>query len=214
MPCFCKNIPWILFSVFNNGLKYYLHRMKCITVFCGSSGGNKERYREQAEATGRFLAQQGIDLVFGGGKVGLMGVLADAALESGGRVTGVIPGFLKTKEVAHEKLTELIVVNTMHERKALMYEMSDGFMALPGGYGTLEELFEMLTWGQLGLHPKPVGVLNIEGFFDHLLLLLDHMVQEGFVHTVNRNMVLTGHQPENLFEKMLAYKAPQVPKWL
>lgn len=188
--------------------------MKCITVFCGSSSGNREIYTEHAAATGRFLAQQGIDLVFGGGKVGLMGVLADSALESGGRVTGVIPGFLKTKEVAHEKLTELIVVKTMHERKALMHEMSDGFMALPGGYGTLEELFEMLTWGQLGLHPKPVGVLNINGFFDHLLLLLDHMVQEGFVHAINRKMVHTGHQPEDLLEQMLAYRAPQVPKWL
>ena len=130
--------------------------MKTIAVYCGSSSGNNKIYKEKAAATGSFLAQEGIDLVFGGGKVGLMGVLADAALKAGGKVTGVIPGFLQTKEVAHEKLTELIVVENMHARKALIHEMSDGFIALPGGYGTLEELFEMLTWGQLGLHPKPV----------------------------------------------------------
>lgn len=188
--------------------------MNCITVFCGSSSGNKEIYREQAAETGRFLALQGIDIVFGGGKVGLMGVLADAALEAGGKVTGIIPGFLKTKEVAHEQLTELIVVDTMHQRKALMQELSDGFIALPGGYGTLEELFEMLTWGQLGLHPKPVGILNLGGFFDHLLSSLDHMVEEGFVHKINRRMVLTDHTPENLLNQMFDYKALAVPKWL
>jgi uncharacterized protein (TIGR00730 family) len=188
--------------------------MKTIAVYCGSSSGNNEIYKEKAAAIGSFLALQGIDLVFGGGKVGLMGVLADAALEAGGKVTGVIPAFLQTKEVAHEKLTELIVVETMHARKALIHEMSDGFIARPGGYGTLEELFEMLTWGQLGLHPKPVGLLNISGFFDHILASLDHMVQEGFVHKINRKMVLCDHNPEDLFEKMLAYQAPTVPKWL
>jgi len=188
--------------------------MKSIAVFCGSSSGNNEIYTEQAAITGRFLAEQGINLVFGGGKVGLMGVLADAALEAGGRVTGVIPGFLQTKEVAHERLSDLIVVDTMHQRKALIQKMSDGFIALPGGYGTLEELFEMLTWGQLGLHPKPVGLLNIEGFFDHILSSLDHMVQEGFVHKINRKMVLWDHRPEDLLKKMLAYQAPTVPKWL
>jgi uncharacterized protein (TIGR00730 family) len=188
--------------------------MKCITVFCGSSTGSNLLYKEVASATGKFLAMQGIDLVYGGGKVGLMGILADAALDAGGRVTGVIPGFLKTKEVAHDHLTELVVVDTMHERKALMNELSEGFLALPGGYGTLEELFEMLTWGQLGLHPKPVGVLNTGGFFNHLLQLLDHMVLEGFVHAINRSMVLTSNQPEILFELMKSYKAPRVPKWL
>jgi uncharacterized protein (TIGR00730 family) len=188
--------------------------MKCITIFCGSSSGSNLIYKREAAATGKFLARKGIDLVYGGGKVGLMGILADAALDAGGRVTGVIPGFLKTKEVAHDHLTELIVVDTMHERKALMHDLSDGFMALPGGYGTLEELFEMLTWGQLGLHPKPVGILNTGGFFNHLLQLLDHMVREGFVHEINRSMVLTGTRPEDLLEQMLAYKAPRVPKWL
>ena len=188
--------------------------MKRIAVFCGSSSGKNDVYREQAAATGKFLARQGIDLVFGGGKVGLMGVLADAALEAGGKVIGVIPRFLQTKEVAHDQLTELIAVETMHQRKALIHEMSDGFIALPGGYGTLEELFEMLTWGQLGLHPKPVGLLNIEGFFDHILSSLDHMVQEGFVHEINRKMVLCDHHPEDLLKQMLAYQAPTVPKWL
>jgi uncharacterized protein (TIGR00730 family) len=192
----------------------HIRPMKRITIFCGSSSGSNILYGKQAATTGTFLASQGIDLVYGGGKVGLMGILADAALAAGGKVTGVIPGFLRTKEVAHENLTELIVVETMHERKALMHEMSGGFLALPGGYGTLEELFEMLTWGQLGLHPKPVGVLNTGGFFNHLLEMLDHMVGEGFVHEINRSMVLTGTRPEDLLEKMLAYKAPRVPKWL
>lgn len=188
--------------------------MKTIAVYCGSSSGNKKIYREQAELTGRFLVQKGMDLVFGGGKVGLMGVLADAALEAGGKVSGIIPSFLQTKEVAHEKLTELIVVENMHQRKALIHEMSDGFIALPGGYGTLEELFEMLTWGQLGLHPKPVGLLNIAGFFDHILALLDHMEKEGFLHKINRKMVLCDNNLADLFEQMLAYQAPTVPKWL
>ncbi|MCD4710755.1 MAG: TIGR00730 family Rossman fold protein [Bacteroidales bacterium] len=188
--------------------------MKSIAVYCGSSSGNNEIYRVHAAATGRFLARQKIDLVYGGGKVGLMGVLADAAMEAGGKVIGIIPGFLQTKEVAHDQLSELITVETMHQRKALIHEMSDGFMALPGGYGTLEELFEILTWGQLGLHPKPVGLLNIAGFFDHLLSFLDQIVQEGFLHEINRNMVLTGHTPEDLLEQMVAYQAPTVPKWL
>ena len=188
--------------------------MKCITVYCGSSAGTNPVYREMAAATGLFLAGKGIDIVFGGGKVGLMGVLANAALEAGGKVTGIIPVFLKTSEVAHDALTDLVVVDTMHQRKALMQEMSDGFMALPGGYGTLEELFEMLTWGQLGLHPKPMGILNIAGFYDHLLAMLDNMMKEGFLHEINRKMVLSDQRPEDLFEKMLSYKALKVPKWL
>ena len=188
--------------------------MKTIAVYCGSSSGHNKIYQKEAAATGSFLARQGIDLVFGGGKVGLMGVLADSALEVGGKVTGVIPDFLQTKEVAHDQLSQLIVVENMHKRKELIYEMSDGFIALPGGYGTLEELFEMLTWGQLGLHPKPVGLLNIAGFFDHILASLDHMVQEGFVHEINRKMVLCDERVEDLLEKMHAYQAPSVPKWL
>ena len=188
--------------------------MKCITVYCGSSAGTNPVYREMAAATGLFLAGKGIDIVYGGGKVGLMGVLANAALQAGGKVTGIIPAFLKTSEVAHDALTDLVVVDTMHQRKALMQEMSDGFMALPGGYGTLEELFEMLTWGQLGLHSKPMGILNIAGFYDHLLSTLDHMMNEGFLHEINRKMVLSDQRPEDLFEKMLSYRALKVPKWL
>jgi uncharacterized protein (TIGR00730 family) len=188
--------------------------MKKIGVYCGSSSGTNQEYRNIAAATGRFLALNGIELIFGGGKVGLMGVLADAAIKAEGKVTGVIPRFLQTKEVAHDKLSNMITVESMHERKALIYKMSDGFIALPGGYGTLEELFEMLTWGQLGLHAKPVGLLNVEGFFDHILASLDHMVQEGFLHQINRKMVLCSHHPEDLFELMLAYDAPSVPKWL
>jgi len=188
--------------------------MKRIAVYCGSSSGKNEIYRQMAAATGTFLAGRGIEVIYGGGTVGLMGVLADAVLDAGGKVTGIIPRFLKTKEVAHHQLTELIAVDDMHQRKALIHEMSDGFMALPGGYGTLEEFFEMLTWGQLGLHPKPVGLLNIKGFFDHILLTLDHMVEEGFLHEINRRMVLCDHRPEVLLEQMLAYKAPSVPKWL
>jgi uncharacterized protein (TIGR00730 family) len=188
--------------------------MNRIAVYCGSSSGKNEIYGQMAAATGSFLAGQGIEVIYGGGKVGLMGVLADAALHAGGRVTGIIPRFLQTGEVAHQQLTELITVENMHQRKALIHEMSDGFMALPGGYGTLEEFFEMLTWGQLGLHLKPVGLLNIDGFFDHILSSLDHMVEEGFLHEINRRMVLCDHRPEVLLEQMLAYKAPAVPKWL
>lgn len=188
--------------------------MKSIAVYCGSSSGFSRVYREQAAATGKFLASQGIDLIFGGGKVGLMGALSDAAMEAGGKVTGIIPRFLKTGEVAHDRLSELITVENMHQRKTLIYEKSDGFMALPGGYGTLDELFEMLTWGQLGLHPKPVGLLNTDGFFDHILASLDHMVQEGFLHEINRKMVLCNQRPEDLLELMKAYEAPKVPKWL
>lgn len=188
--------------------------MKCITVYCGSSAGTNPVYRDMAAATGLFLAGKGIDIVFGGGKVGLMGVLANAALEAGGKVTGIIPEFLKTMEVAHDSLTDLVVVDNMHQRKALMQEMSDGFIALPGGYGTLEELFEILTWGQLGLHSKPMGILNIDGFYDHLLATMDHMMNEGFLHEINRKMVLSDQRPEDLFEKMLAYRALKVPKWL
>jgi len=188
--------------------------MKRIAVYCGSSSGVNGIYREQAEQLGKLLAERQTEVVFGGGKVGLMGHLADAAMEAGGRVIGVIPGFLHVKEVAHDELSKMITVDTMHQRKALIYDMSNGFIALPGGFGTLDELFEMLTWGQLGLHPKPVGLLNMDGFFDHILASLDHMVQEGFLHEINRKMVLCSHQVEKLLELMHAYEAPTVPKWL
>lgn len=188
--------------------------MKRIAVFCGSSSGSNGIYKEHAVKLGRALAGKSIELVFGGGKVGLMGVLADAALEAGGRVVGVIPGFLNIKEVAHEGVSELITVSSMHERKALIYEISDGFIALPGGFGTLDELFETLTWGQLGLHRKPVGIFNINGYFSDVLKAIDSMVREGFLKEINRNMVLESDRIGELLERMETYQAPSVPKWI
>jgi uncharacterized protein (TIGR00730 family) len=188
--------------------------MNSIAVYCGSSSGNKGVYSEQAALLGRTLALKGIHLIYGGGKVGLMGIMADAALAAGGKVTGVIPVFLRTKEVAHEHLTQLIAVETMHLRKALINEMSEGIIALPGGFGTLDELFEILTWGQLGLHTKPVGLLNTNGFYDHLLAVLQAMVSEGFVKEINREMLLVNNTIDGLLNRMNSYKAPDVPKWI
>jgi uncharacterized protein (TIGR00730 family) len=188
--------------------------MNSIAVYCGSSSGINGIYGDQAALLGRTLARKEIHLVYGGGKVGLMGILADATLVAGGRVTGVIPRFLATREVAHDRLTELITVDSMHKRKALIIELSEGVIALPGGYGTLDELFEMLTWGQLGLHTKPVGLLNTNGFYDPLLTIVQSMVAEGFLKEVNREMLLVGNDIEELLEKMDAYVAPRVPKWI
>ncbi len=188
--------------------------MKSIAIYCGSSSGSKEVYREQAAQLGQYLAEKNIHLIFGGGKVGLMGVLADAALDAGGEVTGVIPAFLHVKEVAHENLTKLITVENMHQRKALIEELSDGAIALPGGFGTLDELFEMLTWGQLGLHNKPVGVLNTDGFFDPVFSAIDRMVDEGFLKDLNRDMVLFNNNIEILLDSMRNYAPPRVRKWI
>ena len=188
--------------------------MKSIAIYCGSSSGTNGVYREMAAQLGKYLAQHKIHVVFGGGKVGLMGVLADAVLEAGGKVTGVIPAFLHVKEVAHPNLTKLITVKTMHQRKALIEEMSDGAIALPGGFGTLDELFEMLTWGQLGLHDKPVGILNTHGFFNHILAAIDQMVKEGFLKDLNRQMVLVNDTIETLLDSMTNYSPPKVRKWI
>lgn len=188
--------------------------MKRIAVYCGSSAGPNEIYRKQAEELGRFLAENGIHVIFGGGKVGMMGLMADAALKAGGEVTGVIPRFLHVKEVAHTQLTELITVDTMHERKALIEEMCDGAIALPGGFGTLDELFEMLTWGQLGLHDKAVGILNTNGYFDPVLSAMDRMVEEGFLKDINRDMVLVDQQIEKLVDAMRNYQPPKIRKWI
>jgi uncharacterized protein (TIGR00730 family) len=188
--------------------------MKRIAVFCGSSTGYNGIYRNQAEKLGKTLAAKKIQVIYGGGKVGLMGVLANAALEAGGTVTGVIPGFMKPWEVAHDSLTELIHVETMHERKALIHRMSDGAIALPGGFGTLEELFEMLTWGQLGLHHKPVGLLNINGYYSGIVETVEHMVREGFLKEVNRDMILISGDIEALLRIMNDYHAPAVQKWI
>jgi uncharacterized protein (TIGR00730 family) len=194
---------------------FYIHkRMRCIAVFCGSSSGINGTYALWAEKLGRSLAERNIELVFGGGKVGLMGILADAALSAGGRVTGVIPAFLRIEEVAHEGLTKMITVETMHERKALIHEMSEGAIALPGGFGTLDELFEMLTWAQLGIHTKPVGILNVNGYFDHVTRAIDAMVTEGFLKGANRDLLLVSGEIDDLLVQMECYEAPAVPKWI
>ncbi|MCP4313524.1 MAG: TIGR00730 family Rossman fold protein [Bacteroidetes bacterium] len=188
--------------------------MNRIAVYCGSSAGVNGIYREQAAQLGVLLASRSIEVVFGGGKVGLMGYLADASMDAGGRVTGIIPGFLYIKEVAHDRLTKMITVETMHERKALIFDMSDGFIALPGGFGTLDELFEMLTWGQLGLHQKPVGILNVNGYFNPILEGIDSMVGEGFLKIENRDMIQVSDRPIELLRMMEQYQAPALPKWI
>lgn len=180
--------------------------MKSICVFCGSRLGSKPIYRETAKSVGRLIAQQQLRLVYGGGNIGLMGVVADSVLEYGGEVVGVIPGHLQEKEVGHAGLTELHVVSTMHERKALMANLSDAFIALPGGFGTFEEFCEILTWAQLDLHRKPCGLLNVDGFYDPLLALFDRAVDDGFLRPEYRSMVLTATDADELLMRMRAYK--------
>ncbi len=193
--------------------------MKRICVFCGSNAGHDARYRAEAEALGRLLAGRGIELVYGGGNVGLMGALADACLAADGTVIGVIPETLLGKEVAgrhvdHRALTRLEVVDSMHTRKARMAELADGFIALPGGFGTFEEFCEILTWGQLGFHVKPMGLLNVGGFYDPLLALFDHAVHEGFLRPQNRAMALADTDSGRLLDAMAAYRPEPVSKWL
>jgi len=188
--------------------------MKRIVVFCGSSSGTDPVYEARAYETGKLLAQSGIGLVYGGARVGLMGAVADGALENGGEVIGVLPRFLKGKEIGHSGLTDLIVVDTMHERKTKMHELSDGVITLPGGFGTMEEVFEMVTWGQLGLHRKPVGVLNVDGFYNDLSELLQTMVTKGFLKQENQRMLLFADTIGELLEKMRNYQAPAAPKWI
>ena len=188
--------------------------MKVVSVFCGSSSGNQAIYAEQAYHLGQHLAQTNIKLVYGGANVGLMGAVADGTLAGGGEVIGVLPHFLQAKEIAHPGLTELLLVDSMHERKQLMNEHCEGVIALPGGFGTLEELFEMLTWGQLGLHQKPIGILNIGGYYDALVQLLDHMVDQGLLRLINREMLLVDDSVEGLLQQMMEYKPAAVGKWL
>ena len=188
--------------------------MKRITVFCGSSEGNEDIYLSQAILLGKTLAKQNIELVYGGANVGLMGAVADGVLSEGGKVTGILPEFLKSKEIAHKGLTELIVVESMHERKTRMSDLCDGVIALPGGFGTLEEFFEMLTWGQLGLHTKPVAILNIDGFYDSLNNLVQTMVDKGFLKEANQQMLLISDDIDDLIDKMNNYVAPKVGKWI
>lgn len=184
------------------------------TVFCGSSSGTKDVFLEQAFLLGEQLVKHNIGLVYGGAKVGLMGAVADGVLSQGGEVIGVLPTFLGDVELGHKGLTELIIVETMHERKAKMDELSDGIIAMPGGYGTLEEFFEMLTWAQLGLHQKPVALLNIDGFYNPLLQMADNMVNNGFLKQVNRDMIVVADNIKELLEKMEAYEAPKEGKWI
>ena len=189
-------------------------RLERVCVFCGSSGGHDPVYRETARSVGRLLAQRAITLVFGGGHVGLMGAVAEAALAAGGEVIGVIPESLKRKELAYAGLTELIVTRTMHERKQRMADLSDGFIALPGGFGTFEEFCEILTWGQLGLHEKPCGLLNAKGYYAPLLALFDHALAEGFLKPPYRELVITEDDPERLLAAMQRYRPPTLEKWL
>ncbi|WDF68613.1 TIGR00730 family Rossman fold protein [Sphingobacterium oryzagri] len=189
-------------------------KMKSIVVFCASSFGNSPVYEAVATQVGQTFAQQGIQLVYGGGKVGLMGAVANGALAAGGEVIGVIPHFLNSKEREHTGVTKLIMVDTMHDRKRLMNEYAEGVIALPGGFGTLEELFEMITWGQLGLHRKPVGLLNTNGYYDHLIRFVEHMVNEGLLRQENRDMLLVADTIDELLDKMERYDAPLVPKWI
>ena len=191
-----------------------MQTLKTICVFCGSNHGLKPAYRSAAAELGTLLAAKTITLVYGGGCVGLMGTLADAALGASGKVIGVIPRSLVAKEVSHGGLTKLHVVDSMHERKALTASLSDAFIALPGGFGTADELCEILTWGQLGIHNKPIGLLNVDGFFDSLLGWLDHALREGFVHPEHRRLLLDDSNPGRLISRMSTYQAPQVEKWL
>ena len=188
--------------------------MRRICVFCGSSLGSNSRYREAAQQLGELLALERIGLVFGGGSVGLMGVVADAALAAGGEVIGVIPHGLAERELAHRHVSDMRVVPSMHARKALMSELSDAFVTLPGGLGTLEELFETATWSQLGIHQKPVGVLNVAGYYDPLIELLEHATREGFVSPTNRRLILVSENPVGLVEALRGFEAPEGPEWI
>jgi uncharacterized protein (TIGR00730 family) len=189
--------------------------MRRLCVFCGSSVGRRADYAAAARQLGAALARRGTGLVYGAGDIGLMGMLADAALQAGGEVIGVIPHALVDREVSHEGLTQRHIVSTMHERKALMADLADGFAALPGGYGTADEFFEVLTWAQLGLHAKPIGLLNTAGYFDPLLAWLDRMLKDGFLQTEHRALLLVENEVERLLDSLAAYKpAEQRAKWI
>jgi hypothetical protein len=188
--------------------------MKSIAIFCGSNEGNDGQIVEMAHRVGKVLAQQRITVVYGAARIGIMGKVAQAALDHGGAVIGIIPDFLKLREVYHPGLTQLIVTQNMHQRKLEMHDRSEGVISLPGGCGTMEELFEMITWGQLGLHQKPIGILNINGFYDPLLQMLQHMVLKGFLKQQFYDMLLVDGTIEGLLEKMKAYRPQKVTKWI
>lgn len=188
--------------------------MKSIAVFCGSSEGQDTTIISEAYQLGSTFAEQNITLVYGAAKIGIMGQVAKGVLDQKGNAIGVIPGFLKTKEIVHPKLTELVVTDNMHDRKVIMYEKSDAFMVLPGGFGTMDEFFEITTWGQLGLHTKPIGILNVNGFFDHLIALCDTMVHRGFLKQEILDAVVVDSTIEGLLIKMRNYKPLPKPNWL
>src|SRR5581483_10811900 len=188
--------------------------MKRICVFCGSSSGSRPEYRACAEELGAELARRKIGLIYGGGNVGLMGAIADAVLQAGGEAIGVIPEHLMTREIGHKQLTKLHIVESMHERKALMADLSDAFIALPGGFGTFEEFFEVLTWSQLGLHLKPCGIVNVLDYYSPLIAMLDHAVEQRFLKPQNRALVLSRTTPKELLEAFDQWRPVQVEKWL
>ncbi|MGB5492738.1 MAG: TIGR00730 family Rossman fold protein [Woeseiaceae bacterium] len=187
--------------------------MKRVCVYCGSNSGSRPSYAEAARDLADVLVRHEIELVYGGADKGIMGVIADAVLERGGKVHGVIPQMLCDKEIAHQGLTELHVVASMHARKSMMAALSDGFIAMPGGFGTLEEIIEIITWGQLRFHDKPCGLFNVDGYFDHLLSYLDHAAAEGFLRAENRQMLLSEGSASRLIQKFERYTAPHVDKW-
>lgn len=191
-----------------------MNELKRICVFCGSSSGNDLSITEAALTLGKIFVERNITLVYGAAKIGVMGTLAQSVLDGNGNVIGIIPDFLKRKEVVHLSLTELITTENMHERKLKMQEASDGFIALPGGMGTLEELFEIITWLQLGLHQKPIGLLNVNGFYDFLISLLENMVRREFLSQENYKLLIVDSDPQQLLNKMEEFKRPEVPKWL
>lgn len=185
--------------------------MNAVCIFCGSNAGTNPAYAQAARETGALLAQRGLTLVYGGGSIGLMGLSADAVLAAGGQVRGVIPDFLDKREVGHKRIQEQIVVGSMHERKQRMADLSDGFLALPGGMGTLDELCEIITWSQLGLHRKPIALLNVAGYFDSFLQFMDRGVAEGFIPPLTRASMLVDSEPARLLDRMEAYQGPELP---
>ncbi len=191
-----------------------VNQMNAVCVFCGSSTGEPAIYSEAARELGIYFAQQNITLVYGGAKVGLMGIIADEVLNNGGKAIGVIPRFFSAKEIAHDNLTELIFVDSMAERKKVLADISDAFIALPGGFGTLDELFEMMTSSQLDIHRKPVGILNINHYYDHLIKQVDFMVAEKFMRPIHRQMLVDDISIDALFNKMRTYEAPVQEKWI
>ncbi|WP_411768874.1 TIGR00730 family Rossman fold protein [Winogradskyella sp. A3E31] len=188
--------------------------MKSIAVFCGSSSGNDQVIINEANRLGEILVQQEITLVYGAAQIGIMGIVANAVLNDGGNVIGVVPHFLSSKEIIHPNLSELIQTDTMHDRKVIMYDKSDGFMIIPGGFGTMDEFFEIATWGQLGLHSKPIGILNTNGYYDALIEQCKTMVERGFLNQENFDAIVVDTEIEGLLQKMKDFKPLPVPKWL